>query len=78
MSLMHMSCYNRHCTFRLEMLTVHKGNPGNFRPISVVSVLNKVLEKIVSVQLGTFLEQNNALDCYQGAYRIGKSTGDIL
>ena len=50
-------------------------NPSNFRPISVVA---KVLEKIVSVQLGTFLEQNNLLDPHQGAYHARKSTEDIL
>jgi len=65
-----------------NITAVHKGgaldDPGNFRPISVVSVLAKVLEKIVSVQLGTFLEQTNALDPHQGAYHMGKSTEDIL
>lgn len=64
------------------MLTYYKGgaldDPGNFRPIFVVSVLAKVLEKIVSVQLGTFLEQSNAPDPHQGAYRAGKSTENIL
>ena len=67
---------------RSNITAVHKGgaldDPGNFRPISVVSVLAKVLEKIVSVQLGTFLERNNVLDPHQGAYRMGKSTEDIL
>ena len=53
-----------------NITAVHKGgaldDPGNYRPISVVSVLAKVLEKIVSVQLGTFLEQTNALNPHQG------------
>jgi len=55
---------------------VHKGayDPGNFRPISVVSIAAKLLEKIVSNQLYSFLERNELLSPYQGAYHRGKST----
>ena len=39
---------------------VYKGgdteNPGNFHPISVVTVVAKVLEKMIADQLGLFLE----------------------
>ena len=55
---------------------VHKSgssdDPGNFRPISVVPVTAKILEKIVSTQLQSFLERNELLSPYQGAYRHGK------
>ena len=70
------------CTFNLEwncshITPVHKGgafdNPGNYRPISVVPVLAKLLERTVSTQLEMFLEQNNL-----SAYHMGKSTEDIL
>jgi len=41
---------------------VHKGGsldePSNFRPISVVSVVAKILEKIVSTQLSSYLEDH--------------------
>ena len=61
---------------------VHKGGPcndqGNFRPISVVSIAAKILEKIVSNQLHSFLEGNELLSLYQGAYRHGKSTEQFL
>ena len=61
---------------------VHKGgkrdDPSNYRPISVVPMLAKVLEKIVSVQFSQYLEQNNLLHPHQGAFRFGKSTEDIL
>ena len=61
---------------------VHKGGsldePSNFRPISVVSVVAKILEKIVSTQLSSYLEDHKLLHPHQGAYRHGKSTEDIL
>ena len=54
---------------------VHKGgpfdDPSNFRPISVVPVLAKILEKIVSIQLSSYLEQQSLLHPHQGAYRCG-------
>ena len=46
--------------------------------VSVVPVLTKVLEKIVSVQLIQYLEKNNLLHSHQGAFCCGKSTEDIL
>ena len=61
---------------------VYKGgecnDPSNYRPISVVPILAKVLEKIVSVQFIQYLEKNNLLHPHQGAFRCGKSTEDIL
>ena len=46
-------------------LTVYKKGskdvPGNYRPISVLPVLGKIFEKIVSKQLMEFLEANNVL-----------------
>lgn len=53
---------------------VHKGgshnDPGNFWSISVVPIVAKILERIVSNQLYSFFEENE----YQRAYRRGKST----
>jgi len=67
---------------RSHITPVHKGeptnDPGNFRPISVVPVLAKILEKIVSAQLSDYFEQHSFLRPHHGAYRCGKSTEDIL
>jgi len=41
-------------------------------------VVAKVLEKIASSQLSTYLERNNLLHPHQGAYHSGRSTEDIL
>ena len=61
---------------------VHKGgtldDPSNYHPIAVITMVAKVLEKIVSTQLNQYLEQNNLLYPHQGAYCCGKSTEDIV
>ena len=61
---------------------VHKGGPVsypcNYRPISVVPVIAKIFEKIVSVQLTSCLETNHLFHPHQSAYRPGKPTEDIL
>ena len=61
---------------------IYKGgspdDPSNFQPISVVPILAKVLEKIVSYQLNIYFEDNQLLHPHQGAYRAGRSTQDIL
>ena len=44
----------------------------------MVSILAKILEKIVSNQLSSYLEANQLLHPHQGAFRCGKSTSDIL
>ena len=67
---------------RSHITPVHKGgsreDPSNFRPIAVVSVIAKILEKLVAGQLSAHLQSNNVLHQHQGAYQHGKSTSDIL
>jgi len=61
---------------------VHKsGNtddPGSYRPISVVPIVAKVLEKVIASQLNLFLENHKLLHNLQGAYRHGRSANEIL
>jgi len=51
---------------------VHKGgpldNPSNYRPISVLPITVKVLEKIVASQFSSYLEENQLLHPHQGAF----------
>ena len=67
---------------RSNITPVHKSGPqnnrSNFRPISVVSIVAKILEKFVAAQLETYFETNQLLSPYQGAYRNGRSTEQIL
>ena len=61
---------------------IHKSgsfeDPGNFRPISVVPIIAKLLEKIVAYQLNSYFEKNGLLFDYQGADRRGRSTEQLL
>ena len=51
---------------------------GNYRPISLLPIVSKVLEKIVSAQLKQFIQRNNLLPETQFAYRANHSTEDAL
>ena len=46
-------------------ICVHKsGNfidPNNFRPISILPTLSKLIEKILFAQISSFLDKNNVL-----------------
>ena len=67
---------------RSHITPVFKGgapnDPSNYRPIAVVPVVAKILERIVATQLSVYLEWNNLLHPHQGVYCCGKSTEDIL
>lgn len=51
---------------------------SDYRPISLLCALSKLLEWLVSKQLKTFLEKNELLDPYQSAYRDDYSTQTAL
>ena len=51
-----------------------KTNPENFRPISLLPLISKVIEKIVYDQVDNFLLQNNILYNYQSGFNKNHST----
>ena len=53
-------------------------NVGNYRPISLLSIVSKLLEKIIAVQLMSFLENNNLLSNSQHGFRSNMSTETAL
>lgn len=55
-----------------------KHNIINYRPISVLSVMSKVLEKILNKRLVHFLETYNLLASNQYGFRRGKSAEDAV
>ena len=56
-----------------KIIPIHKAGdvsqPCNFRPISILSVMSKLAEKLVSIQLMTYLTDNHILSPSQYAYR---------
>ena len=54
--------------------TFKSGNSGHYRPISVLPVLSKILEKKVHQQLYNFLESNNLLYDCQFGFQKARST----
>jgi len=60
-----------------KVIPIYKGNDitnvANFRPISLLSVFTKVLEKIVKDQLSVYLETNNILTSCQYGFRKNKN-----
>ena len=58
-----------------------KGDPtlcSNYRPISVLSCINKILEKIIYKRIYEFLEKQNILYEFQYGFRKGHSTEHAL
>ena len=61
---------------------IPKGPPSssasNYRPISLTPILSKVLECLVLVHLGRFMEATSVLPTTQFAYKKGLCTCDAL
>ena len=58
-----------------------KGNrnlPENYRPVSILTVVSKVLEKAIYIQLETYLKNNNILYSHQSGFRKKHSTDTCL
>lgn len=55
-----------------------KNSFSNFRPISLLIVLSKILEKCVKIQLSSYLNQQNLISDVQYGFRSNKNTSDAL
>ena len=51
---------------------------NNYRPISVISAITKVFERIIFNQLSSYLSENNILAQYQSGFRSFHSTMTAL
>ena len=59
-------------------LTRSRTNPANYRPISVLPIFSKILEREVHKMAYTFLQQHNLLSVYQSGFRSSHSTSTYL
>src|SRR6218665_1553558 len=62
----------------LKQAGAEESSPANFRPVSNLSFILKVLERIVSKQLTEYLSGNRLLPRFQSAYRRGHSNDTAL
>ena len=51
---------------------------GNYRPVSILPVLSKILERAVNGQLNDYLTRKNLLYEFQSGFRKGFSTDTCL
>ena len=51
---------------------------SNYRPVSNINYMSKIIEKVVSNQLKEYLWQNNLIEMYQSAYVSNRSTETAL
>lgn len=58
------------------------GKPANevssYRPISLLSSISKILERIVLIRINDYLEENNIIPTQQCGFRTGRSTSHQL
>ena len=54
-----------------------KNNPENYRPISLLPIVSKVLETIVNRRLLRFLTEHKAIPDHQFGFRTGRSALDM-
>ena len=50
----------------------------NYRPVSLLSVVSKVFEKLVNDRIIDHLEKCNLFSDFQYGFRSSRSTGDLL
>ena len=55
-----------------------KTDVANLRPITLLPIIGKMLEKIVNNRLMSYLEENSILDKKQGGFRSGHSTASTI
>ena len=55
-----------------------KTDPKNYRPISLLPLISKIIEKIIHDQTQNFLDKNNVIYRYQSGFRKFYSTYSCL
>ena len=75
-----VSSYFKHATIQpiLKKTNLDPALPVNYRPISKLPFLSKVLEKVVANQLTAALERHNIYDKFQSGFQKKHSTETAL
>ena len=55
-----------------------KSDPANYRPVSLLSVLSKVMESVINQQIVNFFERNGVFSANQFGFRARLGTQDLL
>ena len=66
-----------------KIIMIHKpgkkeSNIASYRPISLLSNIGKLLEKIINSRLVNYLEENNLISIHQSGFRKNRSTKDHI
>ena len=66
----------------VKVIPIHNGGStqdmNNYRPISLLSIFDKIIEKLMHKRLYNFMEENNILYHKQFGFRKGNSTINAL
>jgi len=65
------------CWKSAKLILIPKGNDG-LRPLCLLGVIGKVLDRICADRLAYFLERNRGLNCEQYGYRKNRSVEDAI
>lgn len=55
-----------------------KTQPSNYRPVALLSVISKVMERIINSEILKYLEHHRLIHDRQYGFRRGRSTADLL
>ena len=55
-----------------------KTEPGNYRPVSILCIISKIIERVVYNQINDHLKRNNLLYEFQSGFRTSYSTDTCL
>ena len=66
------------CRYAAQYKKKARSETKNYRPVSLLSMASKVMEKIINTSIMNFLERENLLSAYQFGFRSGLGAADLL
>ena len=74
--------YFINCQQIAKVIVIHKSgkkdNMYNYRPISLLPLMSKIVEQIIKQRLLSYINKHNILIDYQFGFRVGRSTANAL